>query len=173
MHAFIMPHFVLFTMLNCAEGVNLAGFMEMIPMKVFDLLGCYLNMQALYKGEIYIVPDLFKELFMFMKTFLKQFLLLVVSSLVYGLIVLGVFTYAVPATYASVMVVSLAGLMLSLLFYAFFGGNLVYVLAIPVSTLLLGQILLGETEEAVFFIPIALLITYSTTIDTLRKQRQL
>ncbi|MAF30997.1 MAG: hypothetical protein CMF60_02190 [Magnetococcales bacterium] len=110
---------------------------------------------------------------MFMKTFLKQFLLLVVSSLVYGLIVLGVFTYAVPATYASVMVVSLAGLMLSLLFYAFFGGNLVYVLAIPVSTLLLGQILLGETEEAVFFIPIALLITYSTTIDTLRKQRQL
>ncbi len=110
---------------------------------------------------------------MFMKTFLKQFLLLVVSSLVYGLIVLGVFTYVVPATYASVMVVSLAGLMLGLLFYAFFGGNLVYVLAIPVSTLLLGQILLGETEEAVFFIPIALLITYSTTIDTLRKQRQL
>ncbi|MEC8466951.1 MAG: hypothetical protein VXY83_01205 [Pseudomonadota bacterium] len=115
---------------------------------------------------------------MFMKTFLKQFLLLVVSSLVYGLIVLGVFTYVVPATYASVMVVSLAGLMLGLLFYAFFGGYLVYVLAIPVGTLLLGQILLGqillgEIEEAVFFIPIALLITYSTTIDTLRKQRQL
>ncbi len=147
--------------------------MEMMSKKLFDLLGCYLNMQALYKGEIYTVPDLFKELFMFMKTFLKQFLLLVVSSLVYGLIVLGVFTYVVPATYSSVMVVSLAGLMLGLLFYAFFGGNLVYVLAIPVGTLLLGQILLGETEEAVFFIPIALLITYSTTIDTLRKQRQL
>lgn len=110
---------------------------------------------------------------MFMKTFLKQFLLLVVSSLVCGLIALGIFTYVVPATYASIMALSLTGLMFGLLFYGFFGGNLVYVLAIPVSTLLLGVILLGEAEEAVFFIPISLLITYSTTIDTLRKQRQL
>lgn len=42
-----MPHFVLFTMLNCTEGVNFVDFMEMMSKKLFDLLGCYLNMQAL------------------------------------------------------------------------------------------------------------------------------